>query len=104
MYAYIHPYIENSSNTICKMQLLGCLVISTDVGGTSSLIKNRENGILVPANDPYSIACQIVEIFKNKDKSIKIGKNERLTAIKRHDPNRIIRDLMTTICSISKIN
>lgn len=92
---FIHPsYIDNSPNSICEAQLLGIPVISTNVGGISSLIENDKTGFLVPANDPFTLVARIIEIKNNKAKAIYLGKNARNEAIFRHDKEKILADLL----------
>lgn len=101
----VHPsYIENSSNTVCEMQLLGCPIIATDVGGISTLIHSGETGVLVPANHPWSMATQIVNLATNKEKASYIGGNARKIALERHNPERIINDLMDAINHVLNIS
>jgi glycosyltransferase involved in cell wall biosynthesis len=91
---YIHPsYIENSSNGICEAMALGMPIISTNVGGASSLIKNEFEGILVQEGEPYSLAAGIVSLINNYNKAQFLGLNARKEAIQRHDPTGIANNL-----------
>lgn len=63
--------------------MLGCTVIATNVGGTPSLIKDSENGFLVPANDPYQLAFRILYLANEKEKNKQIGFAAKATARKR---------------------
>jgi glycosyltransferase involved in cell wall biosynthesis len=93
---FIHPsYIDNSPNSICEAQMIGIPVISTNVGGISSLIENHETGYLVPANDPYTLVTRIIEIKRNKEEAIRIAENARNEAMIRHDKEKIKTDLLT---------
>lgn len=92
---FIHPsYIDNSPNSLCEAQLIGIPVISTNVGGISSLIENEETGLLVPANDPYTLVAGIIEIKTNKEKAIRLGKNARTEATLRHNKQIILDNLL----------
>lgn len=91
---FVHPsYIDNSPNSICEAQILGLPVISTNVGGISSLIKSEYNGILIPSNDPYSLASSIVKLSSDKEFAARLGANAHLTALERHDVKTISSDL-----------
>jgi glycosyltransferase involved in cell wall biosynthesis len=93
---FIHPsYIDNSPNSICEAQMIGIPVISTNVGGISSLIENDKTGYLVPANDPYTLVTRIIEIKRNKEDAIRIAENARNEAMIRHDKEKIKTDLLT---------
>ena len=92
---FVHPsYIENSPNTVCEAQVLGIPVIANDVGGTSSLIKNLENGVLLPANDPYMTASYIQELCTDETLATRIGEGGRKAALKRHNPDSIVEDVL----------
>ncbi|HEY4784545.1 MAG TPA: glycosyltransferase [Bacteroidales bacterium] len=86
-------YIDNSPNSVCEAQFLGLPVISTNVGGISSLIENNVNGILVPANDPYYLASQIQRILVDTNESIRLGTKGREIAQNRHNQDVIGKDL-----------
>lgn len=98
---FVHPsYIDNSPNSICEAQILGLPVISTNVGGISSIIEHKKTGFLVPANDPYTMASYIKKITKDEKLSIGISSQSTREANDRHDPKRILNDLILTYKSI----
>lgn len=91
---YVHTaYIENSPNSICEAQCLGLPVIATNVGGVSSIVKHNVDGILVPANDPYQMASNIIELTSDRDRLMMYSCNARASAHKRHNPNSIVKQL-----------
>lgn len=93
---YVHPsYIDNSPNSVCEAQILGLPVIATNVGGVSSLIKHEFNGILVPPNDPYFLASEIIKISTNKEFAAFISKNARMIAEERHNTKSILSSLIS---------
>lgn len=101
---FIHPsYIDNSPNSVCEAQLIGIPVISTNVGGVSSLIKNDMTGYLVPSNDPFTLASKVIEVKTNKIESTKVGKNSRKIAFLRHDKNTIVHDLLKIYSTIRNV-
>lgn len=92
---YIHPsYIDNSPNSICEAQLMGLAVLACNVGGVPSLIRNEVDGILLPANDPFQLAMQIVRLKEDVQLYRMIGENGRNTALARHNPDKILQDLV----------
>lgn len=98
---YIHTaYIENSPNSICEAQLIGIPVIATYVGGIPSLVSNNEDGILVPANDPWQMANEIVTLFADKSRMEIFSKKARTKALQRHNPNNIFQQLLHCYNSI----
>ena len=100
---YVHPsYIENSPNTVCEAQLLGIPVIATNVGGTSTLVRHMETGVLVPANAPYFTASNIKMLIGDLELSERLGMAGREAALNRHNPDKIVSDLVQTINFIQK--
>lgn len=97
-------YIDNSPNSICEAQLLGVPIISTMVGGIDSLIENGVNGILIPANDPWRLAYEIISLANNDDKMRMISRKAQDVAAKRHDRSVIKSQLMSCYNSILQIS
>ena len=92
---YVHTaYIENSPNSICEAQCLGLPIVATNVGGIPSLIRNGIDGELVPANDPYQMATCIMKLVNNKEQLSVYSANSREAALKRHNPNNIMCQLI----------
>lgn len=92
---FIHPsYIDNSPNSVCEAQLIGLPVISTNVGGISSLIKDGYNGFLVPSNEPHILAHKIASLTNKSNQVLEISKNAFSDAHKRHDKTKIKSDLI----------
>ena len=99
---YVHTsYIDNSPNSLCEAQILGCTPVATYVGGVPSLIADGETGYLVPANDPYQLAYIIDDLSKNPERNIAIGKAAREVALKRHDKDVIVAKLLADLHEIA---
>ena len=91
---YIHTsYIDNSPNSVCEAQLIGIPIISTDVGGISSLISDGISGYLVPSNDPFTLVSKILEISNNPETAQIVGKQGKIVASERHNKETIKKDL-----------
>lgn len=103
---YVHTaYIENSPNSLCEAQIMGIPIVSTNVGGISSLVSDGEDGILIPANDPYRMAFEIAELFTDKERMKRYSVKGMARAKERHNPQNIAKDLMycyNTIISKNK--
>lgn len=101
--AYVHTsYIDNSPNSLCEAQILGCTPIATNVGGIPSLIKSGETGYLVPANDPYQLAFLLEDLFLHPEQNITMGEAAKKIAKERHNQGKIvdklIGDLKSLVC------
>lgn len=93
---FVHPsYIDNSPNSVCEAQILGCPIIATNVGGIPSLIENGVSGLLIPANDPYQMAYLIHKLHIEKDFAKQIGENGKNIALQRHNKETIIKELIS---------
>lgn len=93
---YVHTaYIENSPNSICEAQYLGLPVVSTHVGGIETLLDGGNDGVLVPANDPWRMANAILELAKDNNLMMTYSDNGFNHAHCRHKPENILRDLMS---------
>jgi glycosyltransferase involved in cell wall biosynthesis len=100
---YVSPsHIENSPNSLCEAMLLGMPCVATFAGGTSSMLKDGEEGILVQDGDPWAMAGAILELYKNKELALKLGEAAHIRAVKRHDKNRIVQDLLNIYETIIK--
>lgn len=95
-------YCENSPNSICEAQCLGVPVVSTNVGGISSLIRNGIDGLLVAANDPWQMASTIIELSADKERMSSFSKNSRSFALQRHSPQNILKELLICYRSLFK--
>lgn len=92
---YVHTaYIENSPNSLCEAQIMGVPIVSTNVGGISSLVSDGIDGVLIPANDPYRMAFEIAELFADKERMEKYSTKGMERAKERHNPQNIARDLL----------
>lgn len=91
---YVHlAYIDNSPNAVCEAMCLGVPILSTNVGGIPSLIDAGKTGILVPANDPWQTAFEIIQLYENHPLLFELGNNARKIALNRHTPKNILQAL-----------
>jgi glycosyltransferase involved in cell wall biosynthesis len=92
---FVHTsHIDNSPNSVCEAMLLGMPIIATYSGGIPSLIRDKVDGLLVQNGDPYALAGAIIEIFKNCEYAVELGKNARNHALSRHNKSHIVNDLL----------
>lgn len=104
--AYVHTaIIDNSPNSLCEAQLIGCPVVSTDVGGIPQLVDNGTTGILFPFNEPHTLAFTLMNIHGDKDLLERLSHNEQTTAHERHNEENImatLHSIYTDIINSSK--
>jgi len=60
-------------------------VVATAVGGNPEVIKDRENGLLVPAGDPSALARAMTEVSRDNELAQRLGEAGRKTVEERFD-------------------
>ena len=84
-------HIENSPNNVCEAMILGMPIISSFAGGTCSILSHKKEGILIQDGDPWNLSGNIIEISKNYNLALEMGKNARKTAMLRHASDNIAK-------------
>ena len=79
---------ESLSNVVMESMAAGVPVVACDVGGNPELVSNK-TGILVPPNDPVSLAQAISQLLSDPDSRIELGRNA-----KRHAQQNFTIDRM----------
>jgi len=75
-------------NVLIEAMAMKLPVVSTHITGIPEIVENFVNGILVPPNDPKSIAEAIVILIKNNDLRKELGKKAREKIEERFDINK----------------
>lgn len=57
---------ENFPHTIVEALAVGCPVIATAVGGVPEVVRDGENGLLVPPGDPDALGAAIARFFADE--------------------------------------
>lgn len=98
---FVHPsHIDNGANSVCEAMLLGMPVIATYAGGIPSSVENKSEGLLVQDGDPYALAGAILELRENSNYANELGINARTKALRRHDPKKIVDELLNIYSSV----
>ncbi len=87
-------HIDNSPNSLCEAMLVGLPIIASMAGGTHSLFEHEKEGILIQDGDAHAFAGSILKLFNDKELSQNLSYNAKIRATSRHDPKKIIGDLM----------
>jgi glycosyltransferase involved in cell wall biosynthesis len=70
---------EGMSNALLEAMSYGMPCVSTMVSGSKDLIIDRENGLLVPIENEFSLAESILFLLKNKEFARELGMKARNT-------------------------
>jgi L-malate glycosyltransferase len=68
---------EGISNTLLESMAAGVPVVATHVGGTPEVIRDGEQGLLVPPNDPQAIADAILAVLDDPALAARLGAEGR---------------------------
>lgn len=92
---------EGMPNALMEALTIGVPCISTDCpcGGPQMLIKNNENGILVPVKDSLKMMDAMKKILSNADFADELGKVARKKAETYH-PNKVLKEWKEYITEI----
>jgi len=69
--------IDNTPISVIEAMSLGLAVVSTNVGGMPVLIKNNDDGLLVPVNNAQDMAAEIDRLIKHPEKGQSLTENAR---------------------------
>ena len=85
--------LENSSNSIGEAMMIGTPVISSNVGGCSSIIDDGRTGVLYDVTDVKAIAKNVEKLFEDVSFAKNISEEARKVAFERHNGKKNNHDL-----------
>ncbi len=68
---------EGMGRVLIEGMALGKPIVASNVGGIINIVKNGENGILLPPKDPNALEDAILQLINNRDLAEKMGKKGR---------------------------
>jgi len=68
-------------------------VVATAVGGVPELVRDRDNGLLVPPGDARALADALGEVLDDDAARIRYGLAARAAVYPQHDASRLIEDI-----------
>jgi len=80
---------------VVTLEALSCEtpVIATPVGGIPELVRNHENGILVPPNESINLAKAIQFLLENKEIRTRFGREGRKRVVKNYSLEAVVKKL-----------
>jgi glycosyltransferase involved in cell wall biosynthesis len=63
--------------TILEAMSVGKPILSTDVGGVSEMIRNKEEGLIVPKEDSKALAEKIMYLYDHRQELKRLGENAK---------------------------
>lgn len=86
--------IENSPNSVGEAMLLGCPVVSSNVGGVSDLLSSGLEGYLYQSSAPYMLAWYVSRIFDDDSLAARFSRASRKRSARTHDRKENLRTLV----------
>jgi len=87
---FVYPsHVDNSPNAVVEAMTVGVPIVAARVGGVPSLVRNEEEGLLVPRGDAAGLAGAVDALLSDCAKAARLGAAARLTALRRNDPASI---------------
>ena len=91
----LSSYIENSCNSLIEAQMVGVPCVASYVGGTPSLVKDQETGLLFQKGDSAMLALNIRRIFDDDALASQLSNSGQKFALDRFDKNRIVSAIIS---------
>lgn len=82
-------YADNSPNSVFEAMVSGLPVISTSVGGLTSIIENGKTGLLTVPGDPKALSEKIIYLFENTQVCKRLSEQSRMIARPLHLPDNV---------------
>ena len=89
MDVFVHPSLRDGMpNAVLEAMACEKAVVATLVGGIPDLIKDGENGSIIPVNDAESLSNAIINLLKDESLRSRLGRSARETIQKEGTPQR----------------
>lgn len=74
---FLLPSIHGEGLPVALLEAMsvGCAVIVTDDASITTVVRNNENGIVIPKNDPFDLALNIIKLLNGEVNSDFLGDN-----------------------------
>lgn len=93
-------WYEGFPNVIVRAMLLKRVVVTTSIGAMQSIIRNDENGLLVPPADADALAEAISHIYYDTDACLRMGKEAMNDANGKYSRETIYNGLVCVYNSL----
>lgn len=94
--------IENSPNSVGEAMLLGCPVVSSNVGGVSSIIEHEKEGFTYPVDEFYMLEYYVSKVFDMGEEIESISYSAKEHACITHNPETNLETLLSIYYEIAK--
>ncbi len=89
---------EGISLTLLEAMARGLPVVATHVGGNPEVVVDGQTGYLVPIQQPAQLAACMVDLLRNPQRSIEMGRRARDRVLKHFDVARMVANYESLYC------
>jgi len=93
---------ESAPLTLLEGMSTGLPMIATKVGGVQEIIKDGENGLVIPPKHPEELAQAILRLYRNQKLRRKLGEKARKTILDRYTAEKVVNQYLETFESVTK--
>ena len=86
--------------SLLEAMAAGCAVVATSVGGIPDVVRDGENGLLVPAGDTRALQEAIARLIADPALAKRLGAAARATIAARFTPERALDQLSEIYSSL----
>lgn len=95
---FVLPFRETAGPMDYPMALLeamaaGTAVLTTVIGGIPEIVRDGQNGVMVPPDDAAALGRAMVDLLSNDDRRRDIGDSAREEIRRRFGPDRVSREM-----------
>ena len=84
---------EGMGKVLVEGMALGKPIVASSVGGIIDLVRNGENGILVPPGDSDALGNAILQLIKNRNLAEELGKNGKAKVYPEFDVSVMVKEI-----------
>jgi len=93
-------YAEGVPKVLLEAAAAGRAIVTTDVPGCRAVVRDGENGILVPPRDPQALAEAIQRLLADAELRARMGKRGRELAVAEFSEGVVIRETLAVYESV----
>ena len=82
---------EGTPMALLEAMATGVPVVATAVGGVPKIVRDRDNGMLVPAQDAQGIAAALLQLLQNRAEAARLASNAKRTIIEKYSAATMAR-------------
>lgn len=74
---------EGMANTLLEAMSVGSPIVATDVSGTREAVRDGQDAVIVPPDDPAALSRAIVTLLRDRELARRLGESARARALAR---------------------